>query len=114
VTDDTRTIGDELRDIFAGYTGKPVERSEVEIDRKRRMDVALWAYAYEYENVSLVTDFEYDREAALIRPEMDTGHAVLDEFFRTEFAPHTGMWVRSHPERHKLAALYRRRTAPTR
>jgi hypothetical protein len=32
--------------------------SEIEIERKRRINVSLWAYAYERESDSLVSDAE--------------------------------------------------------
>lgn len=80
-------------------------QSEVELERMRRITVAAWAYAYEVENSPIVSDATYDEYARLIRPEISTGHAVLDDFFRTEFSPHTGAWVNKHPEKHKLARI---------
>lgn len=71
----------------------------------RRITVAAWAYAYEVESNPIVDDATFDREAALIRPELSTGHAVLDSFFRTEFAAYTGAWVNQHPEKHKLPRI---------
>lgn len=88
--------------------------SEVERERKRRIDVAAWAYAYEVQDDPIVDDATFDRQAALIRPDLATGHPRLDAFFRTEFSPHTGQWIHRHPERHKLArmcALRRQRRA---
>ena len=87
-------------------------QSEIEIERMRRINVAAWAYAYEVESRPVVDDATYDREAALVRPEIDTGNPVLDEFFRTEFQPYTGAWVHKHPELEKLSricALQRKR-----
>lgn len=83
----------------------PYVQSDVEVERMRRIRVAAWAYAYEVESTSIVDDTTYDQEARLICPEIATGHAVLDEFFRTEFAPSTGMWVHKHPEKHKLPRI---------
>ena len=82
-------------------------QSDIEAERMRRINVAAWAYAYEVESKPIVDDATYDREAALIRPELDTGHAVLDAFFRTEFQPYTGAWVHCHPEKHKLDRICR-------
>ena len=83
--------------------------TEVERERLRRINVTVWAYAYEVESNPLVDDATYDREALLIRPEMETGNTLLDEFFRSEFSPHTGMWVHRHPEKHKLPEMCQRR-----
>jgi hypothetical protein len=91
--------------------GAGMRRSDVEIERLRRINVAAWAYAYEVENDPLVDDGIFDAEAKLIRPELSTGHDVLDQFFRTEFSPHTGMWVHKHPEKHKLAHMCATRRA---
>lgn len=77
-------------------------------ERKRRIQVSLWAYAYEFENVSMVDDATFDREARLINPSIETGHERLDEFFREHFDPSTGMWVHNHPQLAKLRQLYQR------
>ena len=70
--------------------------------------MATWAFAYEFMDVSLVSDASFDREAALIDPSMSTGHPKLDRFFREHFAAYTGQWVRKHPELKKLSALTQR------
>jgi len=66
------------------------------------MLVSAWAYAYEVESNPIVDDATYDREARLIRPELSTGHDVLDAFFRTEFDACTGSWINCHPEKQKM------------
>ncbi len=68
----------------------------------RRINVAAWAYAYEVENKPIVSDAVFDREAALIQPELSTGRDDLDAFFRTEFAAYTGAWVHRHPDKDGL------------
>ena len=79
--------------------------TEVEVERKRRINVAVWAWAYEVESRPIVSDAVFDREARLIRPEMETGSPVLDSFFQTQFSPETGMWVHNHPGRDKLPRI---------
>lgn len=59
----------------------------IEIERRRRIHVAAWAYAYEVESDPVVDDETFDREALLIKPEIGTGNDELDAFFRAEFAP---------------------------
>ena len=71
---------------------------EVAREIKRRIMVAVWALAYEVFNVSLVPDSVFDAEAKLIDPKIKTGREPEDTFFATEFSPHTGMWVRKHPD----------------
>lgn len=80
----------------------------IERERRRRIRCSLWAFAYEFENVSLVSDAIFDKECAQVDPSISTGHLVLDQFFRERFQPHTGMWIHNHPELEKVAALYER------
>lgn len=79
-----------------------------EIERRRRIRVSAWAYAYEMMDHSLVSDALFDSEAALIDPSMSTGHKVIDAFFREHFVAYSGQWVRKHPEQRKLLALCQR------
>ena len=72
--------------------------TQVEIERKRRIDVASWAYAYEVLNESLVDDFTYDAECKRINVNINTGNRKLDKFFKEKFDPSTGMWVHQHPD----------------
>jgi hypothetical protein len=82
--------------------------SEEEIERRNRILVALWAYAYEIMGTALVSDQKYDELCLKIRPSVKTGNDILDAFFEKEFTPHSGMWVHKHPEFRKLANLYGR------
>lgn len=72
------------------------------------MCVLLWAYAYEFEAVSLVSDHEFDRVCLLIDPLVDTGHPIADGFFLTEFHPCTGAWIHAFPELEGIKKLYQR------
>lgn len=83
-----------------------VEMDRASLERKRRILLAVAAYAYEKESESIMTDHEYDRLSLLIDPTIDTGRPELDKFFRTEFSPDTGQWIGAHPEFHKVADLY--------
>jgi hypothetical protein len=76
-----------------------------EIERRRRIRVAVWAYAYEVLDVSLVCDHRFDAECKLIDPTVLTGKPRLDQWFAKEFAAHTGQWVHKHPDLKHLAAL---------
>ena len=87
---------------------KPAWGSEVEIERRNRIQLSIAAYAYEILDEPIVSDAAFDQAAFEIRPEMDTGNPVLDEFFRKEFSPSTGMWIRKHPDLNGIASAYRR------
>lgn len=78
----------------------------IETERRRRILVSLWAYAYEIEHTSLVSDFKFDEECNKINLQIDTGNAKLDKWFRKNFDPCTGMWVRKHPELNKLKRIF--------
>lgn len=82
--------------------------SDEEVERRNRIRLAVWAYAYEAHDDPIATDAEFDGLAATIRPEMSTGNPKLDRFFATEFSPITGMWVRAHPDRRGLHRIYLR------
>lgn len=79
-----------------------------EVERRRRIRVACWAYAYEVLDVSLVSDHRFDEECKLIDPKVSTGNPRLDSFFRKTFAAHTGQWVHKHPDIARLDYLVRR------
>jgi len=73
---------------------------------RRRIKVSVWAYAYEFLDKSLVSDEKFDEECYRINPDLVTGNELLDTWFKTEFAPYTGSWIRNHPELDKIAELY--------
>lgn len=83
--------------------GSPVER-----ERRNRIRLAVYAYAYEVRDESLVTDHEFDQLARSINPAVTTGNAALDAFYRTYFTPDSGMWIHHHPDLDGIAAIYHR------
>lgn len=84
------------------------QRTPIEEEVHNRIKLSLYAYAYEMENDSLITDDEFDQRALGINPEMRTGNEEMDEFFRTRFSPHTGQWIHHHPDIAGLADLYKK------
>lgn len=80
----------------------------VEIERRNRILLSIAAYAYEYENISLVSDEDFDAAAQAIDLSIDTGNPTLDEFFRKEFSPSTGLWIRKHPDLLGIANRFRK------
>lgn len=73
---------------------------------RNRIILSIAAYAYEFLGESIMTDHEYDELSLKINPNEKTGNDMMDEFFKTQFQPDTGMWIRSHPEIKKLEYLY--------
>ena len=82
--------------------------SAEEVERRNRILVSLWAYAYEFESVSLVSDAEFDKKCLEIDLTKITHNAKLDAFFRKEFSPYTGQWIHKHPELDKMKQLFNR------
>lgn len=68
--------------------------------------MAVWAYAYEFESDNLVEDHVFDAKCMKIDVSISTDRPDLDEFFRKNFEPHTGMWIRKHPNVPRLKAIY--------
>lgn len=78
----------------------------LEIERRRRISVALWAYAYEICDDPIVSDAKFDRVCDEIDLDISTGNVKMDRWFKKNFKPWTGTWVWRHPELHKLRILY--------
>lgn len=81
--------------------------------RRLRIRLSVFAYAYEMLDTSLVPDHVYDEMSRKVNPAIETGHPVIDEFFKTCFEPTSGAWVRRHPEIGKLKARFAIHATPT-
>jgi hypothetical protein len=80
--------------------------SPAELETRARIQIAVAAYAYEIKNHPLIDDATYDKAADEIDLSVDTARPDLDQWFRENFAPHTGQWIHNHPELDKIAMLY--------
>ncbi len=80
--------------------------SEIEVERRLRIHVAVWSYAYEVMDDPLVSDAKFDATARDIDLTISTGNEVLDRWFRKEFSPYTGQWIHSHPDIGGIKKLY--------
>lgn len=78
----------------------------IELERRRRICVSVWAYAYELRNVSLVKDHTFDMCARLIDVWTSTGNKKMDQWFLKNFDPNTGMWIRHHPELFRIEQIF--------
>lgn len=83
-------------------------RTKTEKEVWRRTKIAVWAYAYEIENKSLVSDERFDAECRLVDLSVSTTRPDMDEWWRREFQPDTGMWIHNHPELGKIKMIYDR------
>lgn len=78
-----------------------------EAEIKKRIKASVYAFAYEYDSNSLISDSEFDALCFSIDPSISTGNEVMDKFFREEFTPSTGMWIRKHPDIAGVQRVYR-------
>lgn len=80
----------------------------IETERRKRINVSLWAYAYEIMDDPIVSDSKFDEVCRQINPQISTGNQSIDIFFATEFNPHTGVWIYKHPDTEGLRKIYSR------
>lgn len=84
-----------------------IELTPEQVEQRRwRCQVALWAYAYEWENDSLVDDATYDETCQKIDLSIKTGSKKWDNWFEKNFDPDTGMWIHHHPNLRALREKY--------
>lgn len=81
--------------------------SPSEQETRRRIKLCVWAYAYEIDGESLVADHVFDREALAVDLRLATSRPEMDDWFRKNFDPSTGMWIRNHPDLTGIEKLYR-------
>lgn len=83
-----------------------IARTAVEVETNRRIKLAVWAYAYEFADDSIVPDEVFDHECRMVDLTINTGRPDLDAWFRKEFNPSTGVWIHKHPELNRVKDLY--------
>ena len=89
-------------------------QSKVEKERRRRILLSLWAYAYEYAGEPIVSDAVFDEEAKKVDLSIDTGNVKMDKWFRNNFVDYSGSWIGKHPELNRIKEIYDRITQKTR
>lgn len=85
--------------------------SRIEAEIRRRIRIAVWAYAYEVKADPFVTDAEYDEECRRVNLALDTSYegrdnSEIDAWFRDNFSPDTGQWIWRHPNLPRIASMY--------
>lgn len=81
-------------------------RTPVEREVRRRIKLAVWAYAYEVAGDALVSDEEFDRECMMVNVDINTGKPELDKWWRENFQAHTSQWIHKHPDLPAVQELY--------
>ncbi len=73
--------------------------------KKIRVQLAVWAFAYEVYSHSFVTDSQYDKQSLLVDLSIATDREDLDSWFKDNYSPYTGQWVLEHPEKDRLNTI---------
>jgi hypothetical protein len=90
------------------FTDDPVKwGTAVEKEIKRRIKLSVAAYSYEFADVSIISDAEFDKLSYEIDVSIITGNSVMDKFFKTSFDPSTGQWIHKHPQIDRIKQLYK-------
>lgn len=81
--------------------------NSVEKEIKRRIKLSIAAYSYEFLDVSIISDAEFDKMSLEVDISVDTGNKLMDNFFKNHFDPSTGQWIRKHPQLDLIDKLYK-------
>lgn len=76
-----------------------------EIETKKRIKVALAAFAYEFLDDPIMPDGMFDELAYSIDLSVPTTNKKMDAWFVENFMPDTGQWVHKHPDKPRLAYI---------
>lgn len=79
-----------------------------EVQTRKRIKVAVAAYAYEVVSRPIMTDSEFDAMATEIDLSIPTARPDMDEWFKREYQPHTGQWIWKHPQLVRIGEIYER------
>lgn len=75
-----------------------------EIERRIRIRLCTWAYAYEIASKPLVSDVVYDALAYQSNTQIVTGK--FDDWWKQCYTPYSGVWIHSHPDLEGVRRLY--------
>ena len=91
-----------LDQFFADEVDNSPYSDRVCQETRKRIRVAVAAWAYEVMDVSIMTDAEFDELAKSIDLSIDTRRPDLDKWYRKNFKTYTGSWVHGHPDKTRL------------
>lgn len=81
-------------------------------ETRRRIRLAVAAWAYEVHDDPVMSDAEFDTLARSVDLSIGTDRPDLDEWFHENFDPSTGIWIHAHPEPEGLERIYRMLRGP--
>lgn len=73
---------------------------------RKRIKIAVAAYAYEMLAAPIMSDSEFDALAASIDLTVTTSRPEMDIWFMCNFEPHTGQWIWKHPDLQGIERIY--------
>jgi hypothetical protein len=82
----------------AAFLRKIGDINTPEAQKKLRMHLSMWAYAYESKSFSIVSDEEFDFAARQVDLGIETDRPDLDDWFFKNFSIQTGKWIHNHPD----------------
>lgn len=91
-----------LEQFFVDEVDNSPYSDRVSLETRKRIRVAVAAWAYEVMQTPIMTDAEFDKLAESIDLSIDTRRPDLDKWFRKNFQSYTGSWVHGHPDRTRL------------
>lgn len=79
-----------------------------EVETRRRIRLAVWAFAYEFLDRPIVSDAVFDFECQMVDLNIRTDKPDMDLWFIINFDRSTGNWIHKHPDLRAVNALYHR------
>jgi hypothetical protein len=76
-----------------------------DIEKRKRMNLAVWACAYEMYAYSIVSDDIFDKVSRAVNLGITTDRTDLDTWFKENFNANTGMWIYKHPELDRIKKI---------
>jgi hypothetical protein len=71
-----------------------------------RIKLSIAAYAYEFDNSSIMSDGEFDQLCLKVNLNTNTNNENMDRWFREHFDKSTGQWIHHHPNLKGIKYLY--------
>ena len=82
-----------------------ISQERISQEIRNRIKLSVYAYSYEFLDISLIDDHAYDMLSKNIDLNIKTGNDKMDKFFSEHFDPSTGMWIYKHPELNKMMQI---------
>lgn len=92
--------------LFLSENREDYYNPKVDSETHLRIKLAIYAYSYEFDSFSIVSDAEFDKLCSTVDFNINTRRPDLDKWFRENFTPYTGQWIHNHPELSSIKEIY--------